>query len=139
MLTAVGARVEELSLALVPMVHRFIDVHTLLANGAMEEVFLATGLAGAALVAMEVLLLEVVVEDAALAAEVLAKLDLAVPAELSRRLHLETVVAFDLHHLGRVKLMRNPVVLRLDCERRLHVLGISVIVLFIAQVYAQEA
>ena len=81
----------------------------------MEEVLLATCLTGAALVAMKVLLLHVVVENAALPTEVPAKLNLAVAAEFSRRLHLQTVVAFDLLHVCRVKRMRYSLDLRLNC------------------------
>ena len=54
----------------------------------MEEVLLATCLTSAALVAMKVLLLHVVVENAALPTEVLPKLNLTVAAEFRRWLHL---------------------------------------------------
>ena len=81
----------------------------------MEEVLLATCLTGAALFAMKVLLLHVVVKNAALPTKVLPKLNLAVAAEFSRRLHLQTVVAFDLLHVCCVKLMRDSLDLRLNC------------------------
>jgi len=91
------------------VLHRVLDAAVLVAQGrrvagstllAVEEVVLSTDSADAAIVAMELLLVNVIVQEVALSAEVLPHADAAVAAHLRDRLLGVTDEADDLCGMG---------------------------------------
>ena len=103
--TAVAARVE-LKVSPVVMVSALRLAHTSVARKAMKEVLFASGLAHAAVVAVELVLARVVVVECALGAEVLSKLYLAVDAVALWRLDGQALRALDHLHVLLVELVR---------------------------------